>query len=66
MEQKQRCGDVGDRWRVIEPWGSGGHLDSAVDGLHQAQHCIMQAHLTKLEPVILDSFSVHMACIVCC
>ena len=63
---RQRCGDMGDRRRVIEPWGSGGHLDPAAEGLCQAWHCIMQAHLTKLELVILDSFSVHPACIVHC
>ena len=60
------CGDVGDRWGVIEPWDGEGHLDSTTGGLHQAQHCIVQAHLAELELVILDSFSVRPACIVCC
>ena len=72
--QRWRCGGVGmwgygavgDRRRVVELWGSWGRLDSAAEGLCQAWHCVMWVHLTKLEPVILDSFSVCLTCIVHC
>ena len=58
--------DVGDRQRVVEPWGSETAWILPRGGLHQAWHYIVRVHLIELELVILDSFSVRPACIVCC